>query len=414
MSEIIVYGNWREAEPEEIGSLFAEHSRGHESFSFMYHPEWLKNGGQVYLDPDLGLYQGRQYVPLNKSLFGLFSDSCPDRWGRVLLQRRERILAEQEGRKPKRLLESDYLIGIYDESRMGALRFKTEKNGAFLSDDREMATPPWATLRSLEEASREFEKDENLLEDKWLKQLLGPGSSLGGARPKANVLDSEGSLWIAKFPSRHDEVDCGAWEKVTHDLAVLCGLQTAPARLERFSTLGSTFLIKRFDREGTRRIHFSSAMTMLGKTDGASANAGASYLEIVSFLKANGASPKEDLKELWRRIVFSMAVSNTDDHLRNHGFLLTEHGWRLSPLYDVNPSPYGDHLSLCVNETDSELSLELAIAAAPYYGLSTPDAAVLGREIVQLVQEKWEVLAKSHGISRGSIDYMRPAFGMLT
>lgn len=289
------------------------------------------------------MYNGRQFVPLDKAMFGFFADSCPDRWGRVLMKRREAAQAKKEDRKPRELREIDFLLGVYDESRMGALRFKLEENGPFLSDDKGMATPPWANLRTLEEAARAFDKDENALDEKWLKQLIGPGSSLGGARPKATVQGIDGALWIAKFPSKHDEVDSGAWEMVTHDLAVMCNLDVPEAKLEKFSKLGSTFLVKRFDRDGEKRIHFASAMTMLGKTDGASGSDGTSYLDIASFIKSNGAAPNKDLKELWKRIVFNMAVSNTDDHLRNHGFLLTSDGWRLSPLYDVNPSLYGDN-----------------------------------------------------------------------
>ena len=216
------------------------------------------------LDPDLALYKGRQY-PINKNTFGIFADSSPDRWGRVLMQRREKFLADKEGRKPRKLLDSDYLLGVYDETRMGAIRFRLDDDGPFLSDDKEAAAPPWATLRSLEEASRQFEKDENTLEEKWLRQLIRPGSSLGGARPKATVQAVDGSLWIAKFPSKHDDNNTGAWEKVTHDLARMCGLDVPESRLETFSKLGSTFLVKRFDRDGERRIHFASAMTMLGK-----------------------------------------------------------------------------------------------------------------------------------------------------
>ena len=361
------------------------------------------------LDPDLSLYKGRQY-PINKNTFGIFADSSPDRWGRVLMQRREKFLADKEGRKPRKLLDSDYLLGVYDETRMGAIRFSLEDGGPFLSDDKETAAPPWATLRALEEASRQFEKDENTLEEKWLKQLIRPGSSLGGARPKATVQAVDGSLWIAKFPSKHDDNNTGAWEKVVHDLARMCGLNVPESRLETFSKLGSTFLVKRFDRDGDRRIHFASAMTMLGKVDGASAEDGTGYLELVSFLRSNGAAPKMDLVELWKRIVFNMAVSNTDDHLRNHGFILTQTGWRLSPLYDVNPIPYGEYLALNVSEDDSSIDFDLAIDTAEYYGISEKEAERIVKEISTTVRENWEKLAANYGISRGSIEKMRPAF----
>ena len=353
---IYVYESFQSTEPNFLGTLFVENVRGRESCSFEYDADWLKSStNYMYLDPDLQLYAGRQYPTGAKNVFGLFADSSPDRWGRLLMTRRERILAEQEGRKPRKLLDSDFLLGVYDETRMGAIRFKLDKDGPFLSDDSETPTPPWTSLRTLEEASRQFENDESGLEQKWINQLIKPGSSLGGARPKATVLDTSGNLWIAKFPSKHDDVNVGAWEKVTHDLARLCGLDVPESMLIDFSKYGSTFLVRRFDRNGAARIHFASAMTMLGKTDGASAADGSSYLELVSFIKANGAAPKRDLTELWKRIVFNMAVSNTDDHMRNHGFILKADGWHLSPLYDVNPVPEGDELSLCVNEDDATM-----------------------------------------------------------
>ena len=407
---IYVYENWSGTVPVKLGKLYVDQGKGSEHYAFEYDEAWLTTSQFAYvLDPDLSLYKGRQY-PINKKTFGIFADSSPDRWGQVLMQRREKFLADKENRKPRKLLDSDYLLGVYDETRMGAIRFSLEDGGPFLSDDKETAAPPWATLRTLEEASRQFEKDENTLEEKWLKQLIRLGSSLGGARPKATVQAVDGSLWIAKFPSKHDDNNTGAWEKVVHDLAQMCGLDVPESKLETFSKLGSTFLVKRFDRDGNRRIHFSSAMTMLGKVDGASADDGTSYLELVSFLKANGASPKKDLVELWKRIVFNMAVSNTDDHLRNHGFILTQTGWRLSPLYDVNPIPYGEYLALNVNEDDSTISFDLAVEVSEYYGLSQKEAGRMVSEIALTVKKNWERLAASYGISRGGIEKMRPAF----
>lgn len=409
MKTIFVYENWLSDNPSLLGRLYVDTVRGGEGYAFEYDDAWLSNPAAVMLDPDLNLYKGRQY-PIDKKNFGLFADSSPDRWGRVLMKRRERILADKEDRKPNILYESDFLLGVYDETRMGALRFSLEEGGTFLSDDKTTAAPPWATLRTLENASREFEKDERGLSDKWLNQLLKPGSSLGGARPKATVQDPNGELWIAKFPSKHDEGNTGAWEKVVHDLARMCGLNVPESKLEHFSKDGSTFLVKRFDRIGSRRIHFSSAMTMLGKTDGASAVDGTSYLDIVSFIKSNGISPKEDLIELWKRIVFNMAVSNTDDHLRNHGFILTAKGWRLSPLYDVNPVPQGDELSLNVSESDNRISLDLAIETAHYYGIKEADATRLAEDILVIVRDNWERLAKECGLNRSDIEDMRPAF----
>jgi len=377
---IFVYENWRSGRPALIGRLRSSLIRGQESFSFEYADEWLNSFQGAYsLDPDLSLFRGRQYTPINKSMFGLFSDSCPDRWGRLLMTRKEAIDARKEGRKPRRLMESDYLLGVYDQSRMGALRFSLAEGGEFISNDLACATPPWIRLRTLESASIAFESGQDVQEEKWLNELLAPGSSLGGARPKASVQAIDGSLWIAKFPSRQDEYNSGAWEKVTHDLARLCFLNVPESKLENFSENGSTFLVKRFDRDGDRRIHFSSAMTLLGKTDGASAANETSYLDLASFIKANGAEPKQDLIELWKRIVFSMSVSNIDDHLRNHGFVLTPNGWRISPLFDVNPIPYGDRLSLNVNEYDNRIDISLAVEVAEYFGISLKDAKSSGK-----------------------------------
>ena len=326
------------------------------------------------------------------------------------MKRREELRARKAEEKPRKLLDSDYLLGVYDESRMGGLRFKTEVQGEFLSNEKEYATPPWTLLRELEQASIAFENDATGLDERWLKQLLAPGSSLGGARPKASVVAPDGSLWIAKFPSKHDDFNSGSWEMVVHNLALMCGLNVPEAKVEKFSKLGTTFLVKRFDRIGEQRIHFSSAMTMLGKKDGANGTDGSSYLEIVSFLKANGAKPKRDLQELWKRIVFSMAVSNTDDHFRNHGFLLSDTGWELSPLYDVNPDIYGEYLSLNVDGDHSSIDFELAVESAPYYGIEENEALETVNRIKEIVRDNWRTIAGKYGINRGEIQRMSLAF----
>jgi serine/threonine-protein kinase HipA len=408
---IYVYADWIKPFPLMIGKLFVSGNRRKELFSFEYNKDWLRSayGGFIF-DPDLHSYEGRQYAP-DKPLFGVFSDSCPDRWGRLLMKRREAILAREENRKPRALTESDYLLGVYDETRIGALRFSIEENGSFLSADKGLCSPPWTTLRSLETASIAFESDENGQEGKWIRQLLAPGSSLGGARPKASVLAPDGSLWIAKFPSKHDEWNSGAWEIVVHDLAARCGLNVPEAKLETFSETGSTFLIKRFDRAEKRRIHFTSAMALLGKADGEGAD-GTSYLDIASFIRESGASPKQDLKELWKRIVFNMAVSNTDDHLRNHGFLMTEYGWILSPLYDVNPNIYGDTLSLNVSMNDNSISFCLAVETAEYYNIKTDEAKNIVADIQKIVDRNWRAIASSYGLSRDAVSRMNPAFAM--
>lgn len=409
---IFVYDDFSSEQPVLMGSLYVNVIKGGESYSFEYDREWLKKTGlRITLDPELMPYSGRQY-PSGKNIFGLFADASPDRWGRVLMNKRERILADKEGRKPSKLYDSDYLLGVFDETRMGGIRFKSDPDGPFLSDDKETAAPPWAKLRTLEEASRNFESDESGLSEKWLNQLIRPGSSLGGARPKATVTDPKDQLWIAKFPSRNDENDTGAWEMTVHDLAALCGLDVPEAKLEKFSSLGSTYLVKRFDRDSGRRVHFASAMTLLGKTDGASAADGTSYLDIAAFIKSHGAQPKKDLTELWKRIVFNMAVTNTDDHLRNHAFILSQNGWILSPLYDVNPVPYGDELSLNVDEEDNSICIDLAVQTAVRFGINKDDAKNYAEDIRKTVRENWEKTVADYGLTRRQIEEMRPAFSV--
>lgn len=408
--KIYVFDDFTGSEPVLLGELYVGVIKGSESYSFEYNKDWLKNHKMhVNLDPELLPFAGRQFAS-GKNIFGLFADASPDRWGRMLMNKRERLLAKKENRKPSKLYDSDYLLGVYDKTRMGGLRFKLDIGGPFLSDDETTSVPPWTLLRSLEEASRNLENDENSITDKWLKQLIKPGSSLGGARPKSTVVDEKQQLWIAKFPSKNDDNDTGAWEKVVHDLARMCGLNVPESKVEKFSKYGSTFLVKRFDRDGDKRIHFASAMTLLGKTDGASASDGTSYLDIAGFIKSYGANPKADLVELWKRIVFNMAVTNTDDHLRNHAFILGPKGWILSPLYDVNPVPYGDELSLLVDDEDNSISIELAIGAAPYYGIDNKDALVYAEDILSVVRNNWEKLAKQYGLSHTQIENMRPAF----
>ena len=413
INEIYVYENWKSDMPSLIGTLYVDGGRGKQLVSFEYDEEWLRDlTNNVSLDPDLGMFKGRQYAPADKLMFGVFEDSCPDRWGRLLMKRREAIIAKREERKPRTLTEADFLIGVYDETRMGGLRFSASKGGAFLSDDKELATPPWTTLRKLESASLAFEKNDDGMEEKWLKQLVAPGSSLGGARPKASVLAPDGSLWIAKFPSKNDDINVGAWEMVVHDLAKLCNLNVPEAKLENFSKTGSTFLTKRFDRDGNRRIHFASAMTLLGKKDGANATEESSYLDIASIIRQNSVSPKKDLLELWRRMVFNMAVSNTDDHLRNHGFIMEKEGWILSPLYDVNPNIYGDTLSLNVDSDNNLIDFHLALSVAELYGLTNAQALEELKEIKNVVESNWRRLAQNYGLSRSEIEGMEPAFNM--
>ena len=412
--EIFVFADWSGlAEPTLMGTLNVTPSRGTEVFSFEYSEEWLNSGYSHYLDPDLGLYSGPQYVKNNKNNFGIFLDSSPDRWGKALMKKRENLIAKEEGRLPYTLLESDYLLGVYDGHRMGALRFKTEIDGSFLDDKKKHPAPQWTTLRELEHASLELERDDIIGDPdyiKWLNMLISPGSSLGGARPKASILDPEKNLWIAKFPSRNDNKDIGGWEMVVHDLAIAAGINMSDAQIKKFTTKHHTFLTKRFDRtDKQERIHFASAMTLLGHTDGADYTTGVSYLDLVGFLIQNGAKIDDDLLELWKRIVFNICVTNTDDHLRNHGFILTDKGWILSPAYDINPIEDGTGLKLNISEDDNSLDFDLAISVAKYFRISESDAKNIIGEIKSVVST-WRDVAHKYGISRGEQDEMASAF----
>lgn len=406
---VYVYAGWGPGDPALFGRLFLQRVRGKETASFSFSDGWLKkHGGSVFWGPSLSFYSGRQYATESAPLFGIFSDSAPDRWGRRLIRRREEMAAKKEGRRAERLEESDYLLGVYDETRMGGFRFSLQENGPFLSADRELAAPPWATLRTLESASLALEGADGAEAEKWLRQLIAPGSSLGGARPKASVEAPDGSLWIAKFPSRHDESDSGAWEMTVRDLADECGLRVPEARLERFSASGSTYLCARFDRDGKERTQFVSALSLLGKKDGDEA----SFLDIASFIRSYGQSPARDLAELWQRIVFCIAVSDTDCHLRNHGFLLRDGGWQLAPMYDVNPDRYGGRLALAIDGTDGTPDFDLALSVAKYFGLSETRASHMMREIRKTVSARWRDTAGRYGISRGEAERMAPAFAL--
>lgn len=401
------------AEPILMGTLYASPSRGNEIFSFEYAPAWLKSPHAQVLDPNLGLFAGPQYARDDQDNFGLFLDSSPDRWGRLLMKRREAQLARQEQRDARTLLESDYLLGVFDGHRMGSLRFRLSASGPFLDDNTSLASPPWARLRDLEYASLQLERDDAENDKdymKWLKLLIAPGGSLGGARPKASVVDEEEHLWIAKFPSRRDETNMGAWEYVVYQLALGAGIDTAPARIQKFSGEHDTFLTKRFDRtDRGERIHFASAMTMLGKKDGDSGETGVSYLDLADFLIKNGAQTDKDLEQLWRRIVFNICVSNVDDHLRNHGFLLRKKGWVLSPAYDVNPTATGDGLTLNISRDDNAQSLELAMSVIPYFRIKPERARTIVSDVVQAVRA-WPGLASETGLSAREVDLMKRAF----
>jgi serine/threonine-protein kinase HipA len=410
---IYVYADWQSLpETQQVGMLTTDLVRGKEIFSFEYAPSWLDSGFAQMLDPDLQLYAGPQYLNGEKPNFGMFLDSCPDRWGRVLMRRREAILSRKEERAVVTLQESDYLLGVFDGTRMGGLRFKIAEDGEFLSHATELAAPPWVTLRDLEYASLQLEKDEIPTgeELKWLNMLMAPGSSLGGARPKASVADPDGNLWIAKFPSTKDDHNIGAWEMVVHDLAVQVGIQMAPAPLQHFSGRHHTFLTRRFDRiNGNERLHFASAMTLLGQQDGADFHNGVSYLDLVGFIIRSGRKVNDNLRELWTRMLFNILVKNTDDHLRNHGFLLYEDGWELSPAFDINPNHSGNGLTLNISQEDNSLDTGLALSVAKHFRLKAEEAQSILDHLLKVVSG-WEDVAAKYGLTRRERETMAAAF----
>ncbi|MCH8475722.1 MAG: type II toxin-antitoxin system HipA family toxin [Opitutales bacterium] len=405
---ICVYADWKELEqPILMGQLYREIIRGEEVLSFAYEEEWLLRPQPFLLDPRLQFVHGRQYAEKDHP-FGLFLDSVPDRWGRLLIRRRAEIDAREE---PPVLFPSDYLLAVADISRMGALRFRIGNEGPFLAENQKHSVPPLESLRRLENASRQFEATDTDDPEhaNWLRMLIAPGTSLGGARPKCSVIDSHGQLWIAKFPSRSDEFNVGAWEGLAHEMAEASGLRVGVARTEQFSPWGHTFLTQRFDREKSNRLHFASAMNLLGYKDGDGAKTGASYLDLVDLIESFGSNVNRDLEELWRRIVFNILINNTDDHLRNHGFLLTGQGWELSPAYDLNPQSWRGGLALNIDENSNTCDLALARSVGKYFRLSeNRQKEIIGK--VSEVVKTWKVRAEAVGLKRSEIEQMRTAF----
>jgi len=409
--EIYVFADWEEFDkPTLVGTLRSSVIKGKEHFSFSYDNDWLQSPYAQKIDPDLNLYSGEQHSDNSKN-FRIFLDSCPDRWGRLLMKRREAFVARREERRPNVLNEIDYLLGVHDLYRQGALRFKQEMNRAFLNDDNRLSAPPMSSLRDLEYAAHKFETNENTDNPdylKWLNMLMSPGSSLGGARPKSSVQDENNELWIAKFPSRYDDHDIAAWEFVAYQLALNAGIQMSECRIQKFRSHHHTFLTKRFDRTPGSRLHFTSAMTQLGYYDG---DYDASYLELAQFLTEHGANTKEDLAQLWRRIVFNIAVSNTDDHLRNHGFIYSNGGWLLSPAYDINPVTPADGLHLNITDGDNSLNYELAMEVIDFFQLSNFQAQLIKDEVLTSVAQ-WRSVADSINISRNEQQNMASAFNI--
>lgn len=410
-SEILVYADWYMYDsPRLVGKLFFSALRGKAVYSFEYDKEWLRSG--IAIDPELPLFSGLHYAASNEN-FGIFKDSSPDRWGQLLMKRREVLLSKIEKRDPKPLFGIDFLLGVHDSHRMGGLRFKESEIGDFLSNDKALAAPPWTSLRELEYAVAQYEKNVDQLDEaslKWINQLIAPGSSLGGARPKADVVDTKGRHWIAKFPSRRDDYDVGLWEMIVHELAVMAKINVPNASVKKLGTPYHTYLSQRFDRtEDHKRIHYASAMTLLQHTDGDDAETGASYLELVDFIKSACADAKSNLEELFRRVLFSVCVSNTDDHLRNHGFIYTEAGWTLSPAFDINANETGAGLKLNIDENDSSLDLDLVMKTAPFYLLSDVRAENIKREVISAVSQ-WRKIAAKHKVAPSEMERKTRAF----
>lgn len=409
-TDIFVFAHWKGMpEAKQIGTLSAQAAKGKKAFSFTYDPEFLQSKEQFLLDPDIGWYEGVQYAKANEN-FGIFLDSMPDTWGKTLMKRRAVNEVQVGNRLSSKLYDIDFLLGVFDESRMGALRFKLVKDGPFLDDNRGFPIPPWSSIRDLQYGARIIESDvDNDETKKWLAILMAPGSSLGGARPKANILDENNHPWIAKFPSKNDEINKAKWEFLAYRLAIASGIEMTESNIEKIAGKHDTFFTKRFDRLNGERIHFASAMTMTGNTEETIKNDPPSYLDLAEFIQFSGAEIEKDLHQLWRRIVFSIAISNTDDHLRNHGFVLTEKGWRLSPAYDINPSIDKSGLALNIDSVNNALDFDLAKSVGEYFQLNETQMNTIINEVLDVLK-KWKSLAKEIGISRAEQQLMEAAF----
>ena len=413
MKTLLVYLDieWLE-KPILVGNLGYESLRGADSYSFEFDKEWLSKYGGLFLSADLNNYPGLQYTMPDRDIFGCFSDALPDRWGRLLLNRREQILAAEEKRPVKRLSSFDYLTGIDDFSRMGSFRFKESPDGDYINCEYTLRIPPLTDLRALVNASMEIEKSEGknrLPEKKWIQQLVHPGSSLGGARPKAGVMDNDGKLCIAKFPSANDDYDVALWEHFSHLLAKKAGVMAAETRVIATGDKYHTFLSKRFDRtENGRRKHFASAMTLLGLTDGSDAKTGNGYLDIVDFMLQNCCDVEENLRQLYRRVAFSIAIGNSDDHFRNHGFLLTPRGWTLAPAYDLNPT-LNEYQSLLINSTTNRADLQVLLLSSEEYMIGRDEARQIITEVLEAVKS-WKRLAARLSIVKREIDLFGQVF----
>jgi serine/threonine-protein kinase HipA len=390
-----------------VGRVFVSAARGRESATFEYDETWISAHDRFALEPALVVSAGPYHTAPGRTMFGALGDSAPDRWGRTLLRREERRRATADGRAPRTLSELDFLLGVTDTVRQGALRFAAREGGEFVAAETSVGVPPLVSLPRLLAATDRFLADEESAED--LRLLLAPGSSLGGARPKASVSDADGRLLIAKFPKADDEYRVVAWEAVALELATRAGIPVERFRLERVVDR-EVLLVQRFDRQGMQRVPFLSAMSILGSADGEPR----SYPEIADALRAYGAAPRTDLPDLWRRMVFSVLISNTDDHLRNHGFLYAgAAGWRLSPAYDLNPVPLDVRprvLSTPIAiDLDPTASVDLAIEVAEFFDLIPDRARAIAAEVASVTRQ-WRDVAMQFGIRRQEIDRMESAF----
>jgi len=393
-----------EGTPHLVGRLWARSRKGKESATFEYDAAWLDNPLRFALEPALTLGTGPHHTAAGRLIFGAIGDSAPDRWGRVLIQRDERRKAREEKRTPRTLLEVDYLLGVGDIARQGALRFAEQEGGPFLATG--VQIPPLIQLPALLNAAMRLSQDDGGT-DEDLRLLLAPGSSLGGARPKASVVDKDGQLAIAKFPQHGDVLPVTLWEAVALKLAKQAGIPTPDWRLEKIAGR-DVLILRRFDRRGQIRIPFLSAMSLLDAAD----NDAHSYMEIADALRQYGAKADEDCAQLWRRIVFSILISNTDDHLRNHGFLYETAGWRLSPAYDMNPVPVDIKpriLTTAIDEVDGTASLDLAYEVAGHFGVKAAAAKTIVSEVSDAVR-KWRETAAAAGLSAAEIERMASAF----
>lgn len=406
MRKLLVYADlhWLHT-PALVGELSYESLRGADSYGFSFAPTWLQTQRDLFLSADLNNYTGMQYTAADRDIFGCFSDALPDRWGRTLLNRREQLQAQEQRRPLRRLSSFDYLLGIDDYSRMGAFRFKETPDSDFINSDPMLKIPPLTDIRTLQEAGRAIEQSEArnaLPEKKWIAQLIQPGTSLGGARPKASVTDLDGALCVAKFPSRSDDYDVELWEHLCHLLARKAGIEVADTKVLKAIGLYHTLISRRFDRTADGgRIHFASAMTLLGLQDGNNAADGHGYLDLVDFIVQHCTAVESNLRELYRRVAFYICVGNSDDHFRNHGFLLTPKGWTLSPAYDINPT-LNPAQSLLITSVSNQAAFSQLRAAAEDYLLTRETADAILDEVQAALQD-WPTLATHIGIPRREI-----------